>query len=163
MRALCGAIITAGALIGMGLASIGFGTRYHTSVENVDKAGEPILLHLSQMDRPLVFILVFLTCVVVIGLALAMSSAAALTAVSAAPAQAAVATTGPATQVKATSALLTGTVASGGNATFWEFEYGRFLVGNQVSLAERTRLPAASSAVITTVNEVLLPPQRLTE
>jgi hypothetical protein len=71
MRALCGAIITAGALIGMGLASIGFGTRYHTGVENVDKAGEPILLHLSQMDRPLVFILVFLTSTALIGLGIA--------------------------------------------------------------------------------------------
>jgi hypothetical protein len=28
MRALCGAIITAGALIGLGLASIGYGLRY---------------------------------------------------------------------------------------------------------------------------------------
>jgi hypothetical protein len=68
MRPLCGAIIVAGAMIGLGLTAIGFGTRYHTSLENVDKDGSPILLHLYQMDKPLVFILVFLTCVAVIGL-----------------------------------------------------------------------------------------------
>jgi hypothetical protein len=71
MRALCGAIIVAGAVIGMGLTAQGFGLRYHTGLENTDKDGQPILLHLSQMDRPLVFILVFLTCVAVIGLGIA--------------------------------------------------------------------------------------------
>jgi hypothetical protein len=71
MRPLCGAIIVAGAVIGLGLTAIGFGTRYHTSLENVDKDGNPILLHLSQMDKPLIFILVFLTCVVLIGLGIA--------------------------------------------------------------------------------------------
>jgi hypothetical protein len=68
MRPLCGAIIVAGAMIGLGLTAIGFGTRYHTSLENVDKDGNPILLHLYQMDKPLVFIMVFLICVAVIGL-----------------------------------------------------------------------------------------------
>ena len=29
MRALCGAIITAGALIGLGLTAVGYGLRYH--------------------------------------------------------------------------------------------------------------------------------------
>lgn len=29
MRAICGAIITAGALIGLGLTAIGYGIRYH--------------------------------------------------------------------------------------------------------------------------------------
>ena len=53
MRALCGAIIVAGAVIGMGLTAQGFGSRYHTGLENTDKDGQPILLHLSQMDRPL--------------------------------------------------------------------------------------------------------------
>jgi hypothetical protein len=71
MRALCGAIIVAGAVIGLGLTAQGFGSRYHTGLENTEKDGQPILLHLSQMDRPLVFILVFLTCVAVIGLGIA--------------------------------------------------------------------------------------------
>jgi hypothetical protein len=71
MRPLCGAIIVAGAAIGLGLTAIGFGTRYHTSLENVDKDGNPILLHLYQMDKPLVFIMVFLTSVAVVGLGVA--------------------------------------------------------------------------------------------
>ena len=72
MRPLCGAIIVAGALIGLGLTAIGFGTRYHTSLENLDKDGKPILLHLSQMDKPLVFIMVFLSSMAVIGLGIAI-------------------------------------------------------------------------------------------
>jgi hypothetical protein len=71
MRPICGAIIVAGATIGLGLTAIGFGTRYHTGLENVDKDGNPILLHLYQMDKPLVFIMVFLTSVAVIGLGIA--------------------------------------------------------------------------------------------
>jgi hypothetical protein len=71
MRALCGAIIVAGAAIGLGLTAQGFGARYHTGLENVDRDGQPILLRLSQMDRPLIFILVFLTTVAIIGLGIA--------------------------------------------------------------------------------------------
>jgi len=72
MRALCGAIITAGAVIGLGLTAIGFGTRYHTSLENLDKDGNPILMHLWQMDKPLIFILVFLSGIAVIGVGMAI-------------------------------------------------------------------------------------------
>ena len=68
MRPLCGALIAAGAFIGLGLTAIGFGNRYHTGLENTDKEGNPILLHLYQMDKPLVFIMVFLVCGAVIGL-----------------------------------------------------------------------------------------------
>jgi hypothetical protein len=71
MRALCGAIITAGAMIGLGLTAIGFGTRYHTGLENMDKDGNPVLLHLYQMDKPLVFLLVFMTIIAMIGLGIA--------------------------------------------------------------------------------------------
>jgi hypothetical protein len=71
MRALCGAIITAGAVIGLGLTSLGFGTRYHSSFIEHDGKDQPTLLHLDQMDRPLVFILVFLTGVAIIGLGIA--------------------------------------------------------------------------------------------
>lgn len=77
MRALCGAIITAGAVIGLGLTALGIGTRYQN--EHVplghDSSGtaivEPYLVHVSSMDRPLVFCLVFLTCVAIIGLGIA--------------------------------------------------------------------------------------------
>jgi len=70
MRALCGAIITAGALIGLGLAALGIGTRY-AAVQAFDSDGEPTLVRLSKMDRPLIFILVFLTSVAIIGLGIA--------------------------------------------------------------------------------------------
>jgi hypothetical protein len=69
MRPLCGAIITAGALIGLGLTALGFGTRYGQIVTPDRNAqGEVIQLHLSQMDKPLVFVLVVLSAVALIGL-----------------------------------------------------------------------------------------------
>ena len=83
MRALVGAIITAGAMIGLGLTALGIGTRYQgepafqrTAAGEVGKAtppGEgddprPNLVKMSWMDRPLLFCLVFATSVVVIGL-----------------------------------------------------------------------------------------------
>ena len=76
MRALCGAIITAGAVIGLGLTALGIGTRYATDPSPTTKEGnvtvvEPYLVHIHSMDRPLVFCLVFLTCVTVIGLGIA--------------------------------------------------------------------------------------------
>src|SRR5947209_8272927 len=81
MRALCGAIITAGAVIGLGLTALGIGTRYQNQPsKQVTEAApnappatvtEPYLVHVSSMDRPLVFCLVFLTCVTVIGLGIA--------------------------------------------------------------------------------------------
>ena len=67
MRALCGAIITAGALIGLGLAALGIGTRY-TGQHVFREGGKPLLVHLTEMDRPLVFTLVFLVCAVIVGL-----------------------------------------------------------------------------------------------
>ena len=70
MRALCGAIIVAGSVIGLGLTALGFGTRYHSGLEPTDQSG-PVTLHLYQMDRPLVFILVFLTIMALIGLGIA--------------------------------------------------------------------------------------------
>jgi hypothetical protein len=70
MRALCGAIITAGALIGLGLTAMGIGTRYQME-RALDKDNEPILVRLSQMDRPLIFILVFMTSAAIVGLGIA--------------------------------------------------------------------------------------------
>ena len=87
MRALVGAIITAGALIGLGLTALGIGTRYQgepaferTAAGEVGKAapvGEddnprPRLVKMSWMDRPLVFCLVFLTSAAVIGLGITL-------------------------------------------------------------------------------------------
>jgi len=66
MRALCGAIITAGALIGLGLAALGIGQRYGSYNTTAD--GRPVILHLSNIDGPLLFALVFLTSVAIVGL-----------------------------------------------------------------------------------------------
>ena len=70
MRALCGAIIAAGAFIGLGLTALGIGTRY-TMEHALNKDGEPALMRLSMMDRPLIFILVFLTSAAIAGLGIA--------------------------------------------------------------------------------------------
>ena len=70
MRAICGAIITAGALIGLGLTALGIGTRY-TREYALSEKGEPTIMHLTTMDRPLLFILVFLTSVAIAGLGIA--------------------------------------------------------------------------------------------
>ena len=70
MRALCGAIIAAGAFLGLGLTAIGIGTRYNLN-QPLDDKGVPIRVLLSNMDRPLVFILVFLSACAVIGLGIA--------------------------------------------------------------------------------------------
>lgn len=83
MRALCGAIITAGALLALGLTSIGIGTRYSATSPFMEKTGEkaaeggsagprdpnlPVLVRMSQLDTPLLFSLVFTTSVAIIGL-----------------------------------------------------------------------------------------------
>jgi hypothetical protein len=68
MRAICGAIITAGALIGLGLSAVGSGLRYgQLHGMNGDSSG-PVQLHLWQMDTSLVFILIFLTIAACVGL-----------------------------------------------------------------------------------------------
>jgi hypothetical protein len=64
MRALCGAIITAGALIGLGLTALAFGTRY----EHVPAATAAVAAaEAPRMDPPLVFVLLFLTLAALIG------------------------------------------------------------------------------------------------
>jgi len=90
MRALCGAIITAGALIGLGLTALGIGQRYSSEpafqrsaqggLESGKPAGDedpkPILVKMSWMDRPLVFSLVFTTCMAIVGLGIAIAGLA---------------------------------------------------------------------------------------
>jgi len=67
MRALCGAIITAGAMIALGLVALGFGWRYHTvGTDRLDH------VHLHDMDRPLLFMLVFTVGVALAGLGIAI-------------------------------------------------------------------------------------------
>ena len=96
MRALCGAIITAAALIGMGLTAEGIGQRYtmerayyseydRSDSKDGDSKGDakgdakdarapiakPARVKFGDMDRPLIFTLVFQTCAALVGLGIA--------------------------------------------------------------------------------------------
>jgi len=66
MRALCGSIITAGALIGLGLSALGVGTRYHNLAAN-DPASITYLKWI-QLDTPLMLIIVVLLASLLVGL-----------------------------------------------------------------------------------------------
>ncbi len=75
MRALCGAIITAGALIGLGLFALGMGTRYTTYAVHAGPGG-PVNFETSQvkfqdLDNPMKLVLVLLVIGVVVGIATA--------------------------------------------------------------------------------------------
>ena len=64
MRALCAAIITAGALIGTGLTAIGLGIRY----QNISVNGTPFYeMKFMDVDRPLQFCLVLLGLAAIVG------------------------------------------------------------------------------------------------
>jgi hypothetical protein len=77
MRALCGAIIAAGAFIGLGLVSIGIGTRYttyaiHDSADgvrtvNLDKSQ----VRFRDLDNPMQLVVVLCVIGVVVGTAAA--------------------------------------------------------------------------------------------
>jgi hypothetical protein len=71
MRALCGAIISAGALIGLGLFAIGVGMRYSTQPYHDLQTGEVQFVHLRHIDTALIVTLVTLLMVLVIGLGIA--------------------------------------------------------------------------------------------
>lgn len=66
MRALCGSIITAGALIGLGLATVGLGMRYQNLVD--DKL---LYLKWNQLDTPMMLVIVVLLISLLFGLCLA--------------------------------------------------------------------------------------------
>jgi hypothetical protein len=70
MRALCGAIITAGALIGLGLTAIGIGNRYSLYPYHNDK-GEAQWVHFRHLDAALMVALVALIAAACFGLAIA--------------------------------------------------------------------------------------------
>src|SRR4051794_18831374 len=69
MRALCGAIITAGAMIGLGLFSIGVGTRYGNMPHYADK--EEHFVKFRELDTTLMATMVILVAVAIIGLGIA--------------------------------------------------------------------------------------------
>ena len=71
MRALCGAIITAGSLIGMGLAAIGLGTRY-SRFDFYGKDEKPQWVEFWQMDVGLIIVIVLLVGALIVGLGIAI-------------------------------------------------------------------------------------------
>jgi hypothetical protein len=76
MRALCGAIIAAGAFIGLGLTALGYGMRYaNVQTRHLNAAGQVVedtnAISLSNTDRPLVYCIVLETIVGVLGLGVA--------------------------------------------------------------------------------------------
>jgi hypothetical protein len=68
MRALCGAIISAGALIGLGLAAIGLGLRYQ-AYPYLDASSKPQWVLFRNLDTSLMIALVVLLAALAIGLA----------------------------------------------------------------------------------------------
>ncbi len=69
MRALCGSIVSAGALIGLGLAALGVGTRYENLVAR-DPASITYVKWI-QLDTPMMLIIVVLLITLLVGLATA--------------------------------------------------------------------------------------------
>jgi hypothetical protein len=69
MRALAGAILCTGAMIGLGLTAIGFGTRY-SSLMLKDSRGEFVKLPWRDMDPALVLIMAALMMMMLVGLGL---------------------------------------------------------------------------------------------
>jgi len=70
MRALCGAIISAGALIGLGLAAIGIGMRYQM-YPYLDQSSKPQWVLLGNIDTALMVALFALLATLMIGLVVA--------------------------------------------------------------------------------------------
>jgi hypothetical protein len=70
MRALCGAIITAGALIGLGLTAIGLGQRFQ-ALPYQQPEGTFHWVGLKNLETPFLVILVALLATLAIGMAVA--------------------------------------------------------------------------------------------
>lgn len=70
MRALCGAIITAGALIGLGLTSVGVGIRYQMYPYR-DDTGHAQWVAFKNVDSTLMVALAALLISLVVGMAIA--------------------------------------------------------------------------------------------
>ena len=67
MRALCASIITAGAMIGLGLVSLGIGVRYQNLIAS--NPAEITFVKWVQLDTPVMLILVVLLACLLSGLA----------------------------------------------------------------------------------------------
>jgi hypothetical protein len=71
MRALCGAIITAGALIGLGLLANGLGNRYHFVYHSNEPDVAQPYVHWRDLDTPMQVAMAALLITLVIGLGIA--------------------------------------------------------------------------------------------
>jgi hypothetical protein len=74
MRAICGAIITAGALIGLGLTSLGLGTRYASYYFRKPDGTvdfENTQIHFGALDNPLKLILILMVIGLITGISIA--------------------------------------------------------------------------------------------
>ena len=71
MRALCGAIIAAGALIGLGLTGIGLGMRYQTYPYHDMQTSQPQWVWFRYLDTSFLVLLTTLLTALVIGLGVA--------------------------------------------------------------------------------------------
>jgi hypothetical protein len=72
MRALCGAIIAAGALVGLGLTAVGIGMRYElVKYRNEANFNEIQFVDLKHMDTSFLLILTVLGITLLIGLGVA--------------------------------------------------------------------------------------------
>jgi hypothetical protein len=76
MRALCGAIIAAGAMIGLGLTCIGIGTRYSAFPYLDSNSGEVQFVKFHHLDTALMFGIVVLGIALIIGLGIAFTGLA---------------------------------------------------------------------------------------
>jgi hypothetical protein len=70
MRALCGAVIAAGALIGLGLTAVGIGMRYAAYATHDYKAEVPFV-EFKRLDTPLMLVLIAALIALAIGLGIA--------------------------------------------------------------------------------------------
>ena|ERR1700722_10301769 len=70
MRALCGAIIILGSLIGLGLTALSIGIRY-SGVPSHTSDGKLVFFRFQDLDTSLLMILVMLTATLLIGIGVA--------------------------------------------------------------------------------------------
>ncbi len=67
MRAIAGSIISAGSLIGLGFAAMGLGARYQNLA--VSDPAKITFLKWTQLDTPMMLVIVVLLAALVVGLA----------------------------------------------------------------------------------------------
>jgi hypothetical protein len=75
MRALCGSIITAGALLALGLTIIGIGMRY-SNLHSLDSSGNIVWVRFRDLDTSLMVALVVCLLMILVGIVTAFAGLA---------------------------------------------------------------------------------------